>query len=108
MILIRPDGQIDVALIHPCGETRILPVESIQRSYITIRWGMSGHYDIDLRTNVMRAHSVKARRRNPCLWRASDIESVRSYVREQFRDITEEERTESYTKHAANMPFRKF
>jgi hypothetical protein len=108
LIRTNPNGSHEIELIHPGGERRWLPIEAIHANYVTIRWGMSGHYDIDLRTNTMRAHSLAARRKNPlCLWKAVDLASVKALVREHFRDTTEEERKALYDRHHQQMPYAK-
>jgi hypothetical protein len=69
---------------------------------------MSGSYDIDVRTNTMRAHSAAARRKNPlCLWKAVDVESVKTLIKEHFRDTTEEEQKQQYERHHQKMPYAK-
>lgn len=107
MIYANDDGSIDVELVHPCGERKRLPVESIFRRYITVRWSLSGLYEIDVRTGKMRSQSATARRRHDCLWVAVNPESVRALVREHFGDSKEDERERSYQQHRENMPYRK-
>lgn len=107
MIHENPDHSFDVELVHPNGERKRLPVEAIFRRYITVRWSLSGLYEIDAKRNTMRSQNPAARRRGRCDWMALDIESVRRLIREHFGDSREEQREETYQRHHQNMPYRK-
>ena len=85
-------------------ETQDVPVESVERESIVLRWGMSGLYDLDLRANTIRARSAGARRKGPCLWQAKDIEKVRAVWREKFKQKEDDECKARMEKHAASMP----
>lgn len=93
-----------ITLIHPGRICESLPVESITRTHISVRWGLNGIYDIDLRTNEMKARSIKARNRARCYWKIRDIELVRKQVEEYFRIDDNREREEMYKRHAGSMP----
>lgn len=80
-------------------ETKTLPVETIYENRVTLRWELSGIYELFLKTNQMRAVSVSARRKNPfCLWEAVDIASVREAVFKHFHPNIDKVE-ESYRKH---------
>ena len=70
-----------IALVHATTKERVsLVVETIASPIVTVRWGASGLYELDTRTNTVRAYSQKTRRahqRGALLWSAEDIEGVR-------------------------------
>lgn len=70
---------IEVEVMHEWSKERVtLPVETVEPFIISVRWGMAGIYELDIRTNRMRARNPATRRKHPhCLWSAVDIESVR-------------------------------
>lgn len=94
----------EVELIHPGGECKILPVETINRASISIRWGMSGIYDINLRLNVMRARSLKARRKGRCDWKVKNIDKLRLDVEAYFNASERDSKEQTYDKHDETMP----
>ena len=94
-----------VELIHPgTQEIKSLFIETVQRTYVTIRWGMSGLYDIHLKQNVMIARSIKARRKGKCLWKVKDIDKLRCLVDDHFKARDREQLDFSYDKHVKSMP----
>lgn len=103
---INNNGEMEVDLIDPGGHLKTVPVEAIHQTFISIRWGMSGVYDIDLKTNTMKARSVAARRKGLCHWKAVDINSVRHAVHEYFNPNAKKEEEERFKKHHESMPFR--
>lgn len=95
-----------IEVIHPWSkEKRTVHVESISKTYISIRWAQSGIYDLNLLKNVLTARSLKARNRASCLWHAVDIVHVREAVAIHFRklDVKGVVKEESIA-HAASMP----
>ncbi len=73
-----------VSLFHRgTRETCAVPIEYVCRTYIAVRWGQSGIYDLNLRDNVLTARSGGARRKGGNQikwWMASDIEAIRRMV----------------------------
>jgi len=74
----------EVELIHPGGLREVMPVESIQPTFISVRWRMSGIYDIHLKQNVMIARNLASRRKGPCYWKLAEIEKIRKMVWDYF------------------------
>ena len=74
-----------VVLVHGgTRETRSVPIEYICRTYLSVRWGMSGIYDLNLRDNVLTARSAKSRNKGGSAmkwWRAEGITGIRERVR---------------------------
>lgn len=96
----------EIEFIHPYNKESIkLPVILITRTYVSVRWNLSGIYDLNLLKNVLTARSAAARRRNPCLFTAVDIQKVRDAVKVYFdkQDLKERVRLER-EKHEASMP----
>ena len=93
---------MEVDLVDPGGHRKTVPVEAIHQTFISVRWGMSGIYDIDLKTNTMKARNVAARRKGVCYWQAVDIDSVRRAVEDHFNPKIEIEK--KFDKHVKNMP----
>ena len=94
----------EIKLVHPGGTTEWVPVETITKDYISIRWGMSGVYDIFLEKNVIVARSLKARRKGKCYWKATDIEEVRKWVVEYLNPVKEDEFKKSVENWERNKP----
>ena len=94
---------LTVEVMHPNGERRTLPVEAIAATYVSVRWGMSGFYDLNLRVNALTARSVKARTKGSCAWTAVDILAVREMVGSYF-DREREARKREMIQHAVSMP----
>jgi hypothetical protein len=92
-----------IELIHPNGERQTLPVELITKTYISVRWGMNGTYDLNLLKNVLTARSAKTRRRNKCLWRYVNIVALRERVNIHF-DKEYEKNQQDIRDHNASMP----
>ena len=97
----------NIEIMHPCGERRIFLIESIHRNCVTIRWGMSGLYEIDLKTGKMRAKNIKSRRKGDCLWFATNIEVIRNIVQEYFNPKIKTEVNTMYNNHLSTMPYGK-
>lgn len=106
-----------VVLKHPNEERRIVPVEYVapNGSYITIRWGQSGLYDLNLLKNVLSPRSAEQQstsrgkakwyRKDRPLWQAEDIEKVRKMVRERLdAEMGREEIDAAKVRHEASMP----
>ena len=73
-----------ITVVHPwTKERRSLPVETVTRTTVTLRWGIAGLYQLDLRTNQLtpRSPSAKRRAKGKACWEADDIESVRYAVK---------------------------
>lgn len=98
-----PIDGMSVELVHPCGERKTLPVEGIVETLVTVRWGMSGFYDLNLKSNTLTARSVTAQRRGPCLWVAADIGAVRAMVKAYF-DRERERGKAALLRHRLSMP----
>ncbi len=95
-----------VTVRHPFnGEEQVLPVERVTRNVVTLRWGQSGLYDLDLRTNTITARSIAARRKGKCLWCAVYIDNVR--VEAMLHVEGEDKRRQmerDIERHQASMP----
>jgi hypothetical protein len=99
---------LSVEFVHPNGERRTLPVEAIAPTYVSVRWGMSGFYDLNLKVNKLTARSGRGlpkqpRKKAPCLWTAADIMAVREMVNSYY-DREAATRKAEITRHAASMP----
>lgn len=71
----------ELELIHPFNkERKTLPVVLITRKIVSIQWGLSGVYDLNLKENRLTARNVASRRKGPCHWMAVDIVAVRAAV----------------------------
>jgi hypothetical protein len=67
-----------IVLVHQwSSEERTVPVETVTRTYVSVRWGQSGTYDLNLARNTLTARSQKAQRKGKPLWHAKDIDEVR-------------------------------
>ncbi len=98
-----------VTLIHIGGERKELPVEFVAQSmtYLSIRWGQSGIYDLNLAKNVLTARSQKAQRKGRPHWRAENIELVRAECTEYLnakRDNPKAKTLSAVQKHTETMP----
>ena len=96
-----------VKLIHTwTKETREFEVSLVTPDYITINWGQSGAYVLNLKSNALTAHSAAARRKNPyALWSAVDITAVRLQVIAHIEERKHRINTHDAMKvHAATMP----
>jgi len=96
---------IEVVLYHPFTQERVtLPIEQIRPKFVSVRWSMSGVYDLFLAENKLVSRSVSSRRKNPyCLWKAVDIIQVRKDVI-KFLNTEREAQNASYAAHVASMP----
>ncbi len=110
----RPDGWkpnpriTSIVLRHIGGELKEVPVETITRVYVSIRWGQSGVYDLNLASNTLRARSVKAQRKGRPHWKAADIESLRKQVANYLRgEDLKAETLKAMERHQATMPGNK-
>ncbi len=96
--------QYETMVIHPNGETKWLPVESWGERWISVRWGLSGTYDIMLKDGRIVARSIKARTKHPQnLWTAKDRKELRAFVAEKM-GITKEDLEARFERHHATMP----
>lgn len=101
----RPRPEFSVEIEHLFNkERRTFPVEFVAHTYVAIRWGMNGVYDINLAKNSVMARSVKAQRRGRCHWRVVDIDALRANVRAYFDDSAKHEASEALERHARTMP----
>lgn len=94
----------EIELVHPGGEVKTLPIETIDQKKVSIRWGMSGVYDIDLVNNTVTARSVAARRKGMCYWKVRDIDALRKLVSDYFNLHRQTELGFNMDKHAMTMP----
>lgn len=71
-----------IRLMHAwTKEIVTLPVENVTALWVTVRWGMSGLYNLYLWNNELMSQSVAARRHSgKPLWSCPDIEAVRKAV----------------------------
>jgi hypothetical protein len=97
---------IDVTLRHLGGELKTLPVEHVTKTYVSIRWGQSGIYDLNLAKNTLTARSQKAQRKGKAHWMAANIDRVRRDVRDYFKalDNTGTDTAQLALKHLETMP----
>ena len=95
-----------IEFVHPfTKERKTLPVESIANTYVSIRWGQSGIYDLNLAKNILTARSTKAQRKGRCHWQAVNIAAVRAMVHEHInRNDTKAEISKQLLVHVATMP----
>jgi hypothetical protein len=105
-----------ITVIHPNGDKRTLPVEYIapSGSYIVVRWGAAGTYDLNLSKNTLAPSDCKTiprgrdkakwYRKSAPLWRAENIEEVRKLVAEHNSLNTRNETEEAINKHIGSMP----
>lgn len=98
----------EIVLVHHwTREERTVPVETVTRTYVSIRWGQSGTYDLNLAKNTLTARSQKAQRKGKPLWQAADIDFVRRKVAIYMAGIDKDADTLARMKlHEANMPGR--
>lgn len=98
-----------VVLVHIMNRERVtMPVEHIANTYISIRWGQSGIYDLNLKDNKLTARSQKAQRKGKALWQAEDIAAVRhmtaKYLAVKRGASKNDELRASIERHEAAMP----
>lgn len=106
----------EIVFIHPNGERRTLPVEYIapSGSYLVVRWGAAGTYDLNLSMNALAPSDCKTiprgrdkakwYRKSAPVWKAEDIQEVRRLVLEHNSDNTRNETDEAIKKHMGSMP----
>jgi hypothetical protein len=103
-----------IVLVHvTTGERRVVYVESVARTYLSIRWGQAGIYDLNLAANVLTPRSCQTQakgkakwyKKDKPLWKAEDIHAVRKMVEVEMRgeDLAELTRV-AMAKHEASMP----
>lgn len=97
-----------VTLVHEwTREEREVPVETVTKTFVSIRWGQSGTYDLNLARNTLTARSQKAQRKGKPLWTAKDIDAVRRKVAVHMAGVDKEADTLARMRlHEANMPGR--
>lgn len=91
---------MNIELVHEWTKERVsLVAEYYDAKIVSVRWPLAGTYDLNLKTNEMKARSPQARRKNPyCLWRAADIDKVRRDVWELLNP-DHKERDDAYQRH---------
>ena len=107
----------NIVLKHVGGETRTVPVEYVSPNltYVTVRWGLAGIYDLNLSVNVLTPRSAvgqpkgKAKwyKKDKPLWRAEDITAVRKMAKDYIAAKAGRPRAEAdaaIERHMANMP----
>lgn len=102
-------GLFDVTLVHIGGERKVMAVESVAPNggSLAVYWGLSGFYDLNLRTNWLTSRSAAARRKAECYWRADDILAVRKAVTEYLegqKDNGQKDRAGAIARHKDTMP----
>jgi hypothetical protein len=85
-----------IVLKHVAGERKSVPVEFVapNLSYITIRWELSGIYDLNLAVNVLTPRSAQTQARGKAKWykkdkpqwRAEDIAAVRKMAKDYLNE----------------------
>ena len=91
-------------------EIKVFDAETITKTYVSIRWGQSGTYDLNLAANVLTARSQKAQRKGERpLWVCSNIEALRGDVAEHFakketRHGEALDTRRAHAKHIGSMP----
>lgn len=91
--------------MHPGGLTKTMDAVYISREIVSVYWPLSGFYDLDLEKNVLKARSIKARRKGSCLWKAAHIERVRTDVESHFGEKAKVDAAKmAYERHVATMP----
>jgi hypothetical protein len=95
-----------IRLIHPWShEIKDVDVIAVMKTYVSIKWPMSGIYDLNLARNILTARSIKARNKGRCLWQAEDIAKVRTDVENHLRKFDLKALVnEQRAVHDANMP----
>jgi hypothetical protein len=105
-----------ITVIHPNGDKRTLPVEYIapSGSYLVVRWGAAGTYDLNLSKNTLAPSDCKTiprgrdkakwYRKSAPVWRAENIEEVRRLVAEHNSPNTRNETEEAIKRHIERMP----
>lgn len=97
-------GQYEVMVTHPNGEDKWLPVESWHERWISVRWGLSGTYDLMLKDGRMVARNTKARTKHPQNpWTAKDFKELRVFVSEKM-GMTREDLEARFEHHHRSMP----
>ncbi len=105
----------NITLIHPNGELRIVPVEYVCDTYVTVRWGGAGVYDLNLLRNVLTPRTgetqpngkgrAKWYKKDAPKWKAQDIEMVRAMVKERLgKGAEEREARAAKERHECSMP----
>ena len=91
-------------LIHKwTGDTKEVAIEYYDAKIVSIRWPLSGTYDLNLKTNVLRSRSERARRKQHInLWQAENIEELRRRVWE-WLNPDHREREQAYKLHMAKL-----
>ncbi len=96
---------ITFVLKHIGGERRVVSSEVIASTYVSIRWGQSGIYDLNLAANTLTARSQKAQRKGKAHWKAEDIFAVRKMVKDYL--VGEDKKAMAIAamkRHEATMP----
>jgi hypothetical protein len=104
----------NIVLIHlTTGERRVVPVELVTQTYVSVRWGMAGTYDLNLAANVLTGRGSQGQRKGKAAWykkdkpqwKAKDIMAVRKMARDALagEDVKELTRI-AMEKHEAAMP----
>ncbi len=105
-----------VTLVHPNGERKTVPVEYVAPncSYVTIRWELSGSYDLNLAVNVLtpcyasqNRGKAKWYKKDKPLWKAENISEVRRAAREYIDEKAgnpHSKKKASYKTHLETMP----
>lgn len=99
----------DIVLRHVGGELKTVAVEHVSPNltYVSIRWGQSGVYDLNLRDNKLTARSQKAQRKGKPHWSAQDIDAVRKAARaylDEKRGNPHSKSKAAFKRHVENMP----
>lgn len=99
-----------IVLKHIGGERKTFIVEFVAATYVSIRWGQSGIYDLNLAKNCLTARSQKAQRKGKAHWEAEDIHAVRKMVKLYIAERdgrSEEGKQLDFKGHVESMPVYK-
>ena len=97
----------EIEVQHPwTQERRFLPIETVTKNGVSVRWGQSGIYDIFLTGDIV-ARSLKTRLRAPCIWKAVDVEELKAFVHEKMNPGIKAENENRYDAHTKSMPYTK-
>lgn len=96
-------------LIHQFNkERKVVEAEVVTPAFVSIRWALSGVYDLLLDKNILRARSQKAQRKGKPLWGAEDIHAVRKMVFDHLKGLETEQDKErqkaEFRRHEKSMP----
>jgi hypothetical protein len=101
-----------ITFVHATtGEEKTVTVETVVGPIVTVRWGLAGLYELDVRTGILKAYSQKTRKahqRGPLPWVAQDLAAIKKAAK---IEVDGEDRAAITARlsaeHHANMPLGK-